>query len=77
MTLSSTDAALMTCRTRFFCSAEALPLELFENIVPLAEGKALEKTADKARLEELVIDDNLGFTKDRTISRLTEMQSLE
>jgi predicted ATPase len=26
---------------------------------------------------ELVVDDNLGFSKDRTISRLTEMQSEE
>ena len=26
---------------------------------------------------ELVVDDNLGFAKDRTISRLTEMQSEE
>lgn len=26
---------------------------------------------------DLLVDDNLGFSKDRTISRLTEMQSLE
>jgi len=26
---------------------------------------------------DLLVDDNLGFAKDRTISRLTEMQSLE
>lgn len=63
--------------TRFFCSAAAMPFELFENIVPVAEGKALEATASKARLDAMVVDDNLGFTKDRTISRLTEMQSLE
>ena len=25
----------------------------------------------------IVVDDNLGFTKDRTVSRLTEMQSEE
>lgn len=28
-------------------------------------------------LQEDVIDDNLGFSKDRCISRLTEMQSFE
>ena len=54
-----------------------MPFELFENIVPLAEGKVLERTAPKARLDAMVVDDSLGFTKDRTISRLTEMQSLE
>ena len=27
--------------------------------------------------DNLVVDDNLGFAKDRTISRLLEMQSLE
>lgn len=27
--------------------------------------------------DKLVVDDNLGFAKDRTISRLLEMQSLE
>ena len=27
--------------------------------------------------DQLVVDDNLGFAKDRTISRLLEMQSLE
>ena len=26
---------------------------------------------------DVMVDDNLGFAKDRTISRLTEMQSLE
>lgn len=27
--------------------------------------------------DKLVVDDNLGFAKDRTISRLLEMQSIE
>ncbi len=30
-----------------------------------------------ALLQEDVVDDNLGFSKDRCISRLTEMQSFE
>ena len=54
-----------------------MPFELFEHIVPIAEGRALQQIADKAKLDALVVDDNLGFTKDRTISRLTEMQTLE
>ena len=31
----------------------------------------------KAQEEALVVDDNLGFAKDRTVSRLLEMQSRE
>lgn len=31
----------------------------------------------KAQESALVVDDNLGFAKDRTISRLLEMQSRE
>ena len=31
----------------------------------------------KAQEDALVVDDNLGFSKDRTISRLLEMQSRE
>lgn len=31
----------------------------------------------KEQEEALVVDDNLGFAKDRTISRLLEMQSRE
>ncbi len=27
--------------------------------------------------DEVIVDDNLGFSKDRCISRLTEMQSFE
>lgn len=58
------------CRIRVFMSAEAEPFELFEKVLPHAEAKG--RTED-----DLVVDDNLGFTKDRTISRLIEMQSRE
>lgn len=34
----------------------------------------MQSAADQ---DNLVVDDNLGFAKDRTISRLLEMQSLE
>ena len=56
-------------RIRFFCAAAAEPFELFENIVTVDQGKALAtRGASKEKLDALVVDDNLGFTKDRTVS---------
>lgn len=57
-------------RVRVFCSAEADPFELFEKVVPHKEYREMGESAPK----DLVVDDNLGFTKDRTVSRLIEMQ---
>ena len=69
---------LHDCRIRFFCAAAAEPFELFENIVTVDQGKAMaSRGASKEKLDALVVDDNLGFTKDRTVSRLFEMQSIE
>jgi len=61
-------------RVRLVTSAAAQPLELFTNILTHAEGVA---NPEKTKLPDVVVDDNLGFAKDRTISRLTEMQSEE
>lgn len=61
-------------RTRLLCSAEAGPVDLFSNII--TQFDAATDPVFAAR-PEVVVDDNLGFSKDRTISRLTEMQSLE
>eukprot|EP00798_Chlamydomonas_sp_ICE-L_P027119 gene27119-2347_t len=61
-------------RVRLICSAEGTPLELLDNIITQQESE------DKPHLKErpeIVVDDNLGFSKDRTVSRLTEMQSIE
>ncbi|EFN56104.1 hypothetical protein CHLNCDRAFT_22338, partial [Chlorella variabilis] len=55
-------------RVRFLCSAEAMPFELFENVKTQQEARAAPPSPSE------VVDDNLGFAKDRTISRLTEMQ---
>jgi predicted ATPase len=79
-------------RVRVLCSAEAMPLQLFENIKTNQDAKA-EAAAEAAEVggsgssfsfssssaldTELIVDDNLGFAKDRTVSRLTEMQSKE
>ena len=71
-------------RVRLLCTAEALPLQLFENIKTNQEAKAYIEASnsgngdgDFVKEDDLVVDDNLGFSKDRTISRLTEMQSKE
>lgn len=62
-------------RVRLLCSAESSPIELFRNVVTKLEVR--ERAANGKDTEALLVDDNLGFAKDRTISRLTEMQSAE
>jgi predicted ATPase len=64
-------------RVRLICSADALPFELFQNIVTQEQGKQLAGACGMRDESQLEVDDNLGFSKDRTISRLTEMQSIE
>jgi predicted ATPase len=66
-------------RVRVVCAAEAMPLYLFENIKTNQDAKADALAADGGSIgeEDVVVDDNLGFSKDRTVSRLTEMQSKE
>jgi protein AFG1 len=57
-------------RARFMCSAEGTPKELFEKIVTRADAP-LKTAARSNRLEDadLLVDDELGFAKDRTMSR--------
>ena len=80
-------------RIRLICSADGSPNALFENIHVYGEdtnadselGTAAvgDESREKRHREgnpgssDIVIDDNLGFVKDRTISRLIEMQSNE
>lgn len=59
-------------RIRLLCSAEAEPDALFEHIHTYSGSKSSTDTPG-----DMVVDDNLGFVKDRTISRLIEMQSSE
>jgi predicted ATPase len=114
-----------TRRIKLLCSAEAMPFELFENVLTHEAYQQLQAgggaaagagaphphlhaaahahrpghggghAADARRgahsgsgggggsgngggaTGELLVDNELGFAKDRTISRLTEMQSLE
>ncbi|KFM22558.1 Putative ATPase N2B [Auxenochlorella protothecoides] len=74
-------------RTRLLCSAEATPSDLFANVVTVAAAAEARRKGRPPGPEQAsgrrecgcccVVDDNLGFAKDRTISRLLEMQSGE
>jgi predicted ATPase len=57
-------------RVRLLAASAAEPFSLFAAVIT---------QADKAHtaLTDFIVDDNLGFAKDRIISRLTEMQSHE
>ncbi|KXZ44587.1 hypothetical protein GPECTOR_65g205 [Gonium pectorale] len=65
---------LYEARTRLLVTAEAPPVDLFANIITQFDAA---KRPELAARPEVVVDDNLGFAKERTISRLTEMQSIE
>lgn len=56
------------------CSASMPIANLFDKILTQAD---LPSGGITDRDSDLVVDDNLGFAKNRTISRLTEMQSME
>ncbi|XWS73145.1 hypothetical protein CRYUN_Cryun02cG0100500 [Craigia yunnanensis] len=68
-------------RSRLLCTAEGSPQELFENIVTVSEAQQMApRTSSRSRRNDdsdLCVDNELGFAKDRTISRLTEMNSKE
>eukprot|EP00884_Botryococcus_braunii_P000461 jgi/Botrbrau1/10415/Bobra.0133s0024.1 len=62
-------------RCRLFCSAAASPFDLFRNIISVVDARTAQQ--GKGYRETMEVDDNLAFSKERCISRLTEMQSLE
>ncbi|XP_024534339.1 AFG1-like ATPase [Selaginella moellendorffii] len=65
-------------KARFVCSAEAPPKELLERIVTIAD--APKRTSSRSARNDdadLLVDNELGFAKERTISRLIEMQTKE
>lgn len=66
---------------RLLCTAAGTPFELFEWVVSIADAKLIApRTSSRSRRNdviELCVDNELGFAKDRTISRLTEMNSRE
>ncbi|KAG6410522.1 hypothetical protein SASPL_128583 [Salvia splendens] len=66
-------------RARLLCTAEGTPFQLFERIVTIADAQQLApRTSSRSRKSDdsdICVDNELGFAKDRTISRLTEMNS--
>ncbi|XP_047321371.1 AFG1-like ATPase [Impatiens glandulifera] len=68
-------------RARLVCSAEASPIELFEKVITISEAQEkAPRTSSRSKKNDdidICVDNELGFAKDRTISRLTEMNSRE
>ncbi|KAL2227990.1 lactation elevated protein 1 [Sesamum indicum] len=68
-------------RARLLCTAEGTPVELLDRIVTIADAQHLApRTSSRSRKSDdsdICVDNELGFAKDRTISRLTEMNSRE
>lgn len=60
-------------KARLLCTAEANPQELLEKIVTISEAKEMApRTSSRSKkndISELCVDNELGFAKDRTISR--------
>ncbi|KAI3858511.1 hypothetical protein MKX03_018808 [Papaver bracteatum] len=68
-------------KARLLCTAEGTPMELLQKVVPISDAQHMApRTASRSKKNddsELCVDNELGFAKDRTISRLTEMNSKE
>lgn len=60
-------------RARLLCTADASPIELFERIVTVADAQKISpRSSSKSQKRDdldLCVDNELGFAKDRTISR--------
>ena len=69
---------LYESRARLLCSAAELPGGVFGRVMTHEDFTELRRLeGDRVDDGSYVVDDNLGFVKDRTVSRLTEMGSLE
>lgn len=68
-------------KARLLCTAEGTPLQLLEKIVTISDAQNIApRTSSRSRKHDdsdICVDNELGFAKDRTISRLTEMNSTE
>lgn len=59
-------------KARLMCTAEGSPLELFERIVTISDAKQIAPRSSRSVKKDdidLCVDNELGFAKDRTISR--------
>ena len=61
------------CKGRLLCTAETSLVELFERILTVADAqKVSPRTSSRSKRTDdvdLCVDNELGFAKDRTISR--------
>ncbi|XP_026405991.1 AFG1-like ATPase isoform X2 [Papaver somniferum] len=68
-------------KARLLCTAEGTPMELLQKVVTISDAQHMApRTSSRSKKNddsELCVDNELGFAKDRTISRLTEMNSKE
>lgn len=68
-------------RARLLCTAEGSPFQLFNKIVTISDARQMAPRTSSRSMRndeaDLCVDNELGFAKDRTISRLTEMNSKE
>jgi len=63
-------------RARLILAAQGQPASLFENIVTQAEFHDAKSRLPAEAMEQLCVDDNVGFSKERCVSRLLEMSSI-
>lgn len=57
-------------KARLLCAAEETPLQLFEKIVTISDAQRMRTSRSRKNDEiDLCVDNELGFAKDRTISR--------
>lgn len=60
-------------KARLLCTADGSPYDLFERIVTIADAQQVApRTGSRSRKNDdldLCVDNELGFAKDRTISR--------
>ena len=59
-------------KSRLLCTAETSPVELFERIVTVADAQRISPRTSRSQKKDdidLCVDNELGFAKDRTISR--------
>lgn len=67
-------------KARFMCSAEALPIELFRKVVTRADARSMKRRdvrSSRGEDADLLVDNELGFAKDRTISRFVNYLLLQ
>ncbi|KAL2481073.1 AFG1-like ATPase family protein [Abeliophyllum distichum] len=68
-------------KARLLCTAEGTPVKLFERIVTISDAQQIApRTSSRSKKSDdsdVCVDNELSFAKERTISRLLEMNSRE